>query len=264
LFFGEHPQAVESGGLEETLAAIGPAQLKAFRKRLVVGGNVALAVSGSFDRAKLLPKLRRFLEKIPAGSVAPAAVPAGWSPGTGSSRVAQPRQQVVVYQAFPGAGMLDEDYYVSEVADELFSGMSSNLFERVREQRSLAYFVRSARVVGLRSGMFFFMAGTSPQQWPAVVEELDRELKRVRAGEIEEAELRRCQTRLKAARVMGMQTNGSCAYQAALNAIYGMPLNDWRRYPQRIDAITVADVQRFAQQRLRAKARLQLLVGAVK
>ena len=54
-------------------------------------------------------------------------------------------------------------------ADELFSGMSSNLFERVREQKSLAYFVRSSRIVGLDTGMFYFFAGTSPQRYGEVI-----------------------------------------------------------------------------------------------
>ena len=60
---------------------------------------------------------------------------------------------------------------MSEVADELFSGMSSRLFERVREEKGLAYFVRSSRVIGLEAGMFFFMAGTAPDSEGAVLAE---------------------------------------------------------------------------------------------
>ena len=65
-------------------------------------------------------------------------------------------------QAFPGPWVNGEDFYASEVADELFSGMASRLFERVREEKALAYFVRSGRVMGLESGMFYFLAGTQP------------------------------------------------------------------------------------------------------
>jgi zinc protease len=65
------------------------------------------------------------------------------------------------------------DFYVSEVIDELFSGMASNLFERVREQKGLAYFVRSGRVLGLDAGMFFFLAGTQPGRETEVLAEID-------------------------------------------------------------------------------------------
>ena len=59
----------------------------------------------------------------------------------------QPREQAVVLQGFSGPRVNAADFFVSEVADELFSGMASRLFERVREEKGLAYFVRSGRVV---------------------------------------------------------------------------------------------------------------------
>ena len=68
------------------------------------------------------------------------------------------RQQAVVFHAYPGPGLLGDDFPVSEVADELFSGMSSHLFERIREDLGLAYFVRSSRIVGLNTAMFYFYA----------------------------------------------------------------------------------------------------------
>ena len=102
--------------------------------------------------------------------------------GVGDFVETQPRQQAVVMQAFPGPGLLAPDYYVSEVADELFSGMSSRLFERVREEKGLAYFVRSARVVGLHTAMFYFIAGTEPRSAAAVLAEIEAEIGRVQAG----------------------------------------------------------------------------------
>ena len=54
----------------------------------------------------------------------------------------QPREQAVVMEGFPGAVLDAPDYYAGEVIDELFSGMASRLFERVRDQKGLAYFVR--------------------------------------------------------------------------------------------------------------------------
>ena len=65
----------------------------------------------------------------------------------------------MVLQAFPGPRVHAPDYFVGEVADELFSGMASRLFERVREEKGLAYFVRSGRILGLDTGMFYFFAG---------------------------------------------------------------------------------------------------------
>jgi zinc protease len=73
-------------------------------------------------------------------------------------------------------------------------------------------------------------------------------------------ELARCQTRLKAAQRMGLQTNSARAMQAALNAVYGLPLNDWRNYDARIDAVTLADAQAFARRYFQPGSRVQLVV----
>lgn len=257
-FFGAHPFAVESGGDEPGLKAVSVGDLKGLHRALVASGNTVMAVAGDFDPKVLGPKLRAFLAKIPPGS---ATYPrARLAVSAGDFTEIQPRQQAVVFQAFPGPGLKAPDYYVSEVADELFSGMSSNLFERVREEKSLAYFVRSSRVVGLEDAMFYFFAGTNPQRYPEVLAEFEAEIARVQSGGVTAAELKRCQTRLKAAKRMAMQANGARAAQAALNAVYGLPVNDWRNYDAHIDGVTLADLRAFAQRYFVLPQRVQLVV----
>lgn len=258
LFFGSHPFAVESIGDEAGLKAIRPADLKALHARLAVAENTVLAVAGDFDPRVLAPKLKAFLAKLPRGRVDRPVPPVAQQ--VGDFVETQPRQQAVVFQAFAGPGLRAPDYYVGEVAEELFSGMSSNLFERVREQKSLAYFVRSSRVTGLDHAMFYFFAGTSPERHHEVLEEFGLEIARVQAGGVTPEELRRCQTRLKAGKRMSMQTNSARALQAALNAVTGVPVNDWRNYDARIDAVTVADLQAFARRYFRGEGRTQLVV----
>ena len=172
----------------------------------------------------------------------------------------QPREQAVVAQAFRGPRVNAEDFYVGEVADELFSGMASRLFERVREEKGLAYFVRSGRVIGLDVGMFYFFAGTQPGREAEVLAEIDAEIARVQAGGVEPVEIARCQARLKAGRRQSLQTNGSRAMQAALNALQGQPINDWKNYDGRIDAVTIADLAAFASKYFQPKLRTQLVV----
>lgn len=257
-FFGTHPLAIESIGHEAGLRAIGVADLKALHARLVVAGNAVLAVAGDFDRKQLVPRLKAFLARLPRGRVTAPEFPA--PAHAGDFVETQPRQQAVVFQAYPGPGLLAPDYHVGEVADELFSGMSSHLFERVREQKSLAYFVRSSRVTGLRHAMFTFFAGTSPERHAEVLEEFALEIARVQSGGVTADELRRCQTRLKAGKRMAMQTNSARAMQAVLNAVYGLPVNDWRNYDAQIDAVTAADLRDFARRYFPADRRTQLVV----
>ncbi len=91
-----------------------------------------------------------------------------------------PREQAVVFHAFPEPGVYAPDYFAGEVLDELLSDMSGQLFCRVREERSLASFVGATRLSGLRTGMFTLFAGTHPDTAEEVMEEFRREVERIR------------------------------------------------------------------------------------
>jgi zinc protease len=93
-----------------------------------------------------------------------------------------------------------------------------------------------------------------------VLAEIEAEIARVQAGGVDRDELRRCQTRLKAARRMGLQTNSARAMQAGLDVLYGLPVNDWKNYDARVDAVTAEDLQRFARARFDAASRTLLVV----
>ena len=258
-FFGSHPFAIDAQGDIPGLNALLPADLAALWKRLGVAGNIVLAVAGDFNPKQLAPKLRALLAKLPHGA-APTTGVGNLSAVAHDFVEAQPREQAVVFQAFPGPGLLMDDFYVGEVADELFSGMSSRLFERVREEQGLAYFVRATRVTGMNTGMFYFYAGTAPGKEEAVLAEINAEIARVTAGDIAPDELRRCQTRLTAGRVMGLQTNASRAMQAGLSVLHGLPANDWKNYVARISAVTIAHLRDFAHRRFTLGQRTQLIV----
>ncbi len=259
-FFGEHPLAIDSQGTAEGLKRLTPTVLRKLHRQLFVGSNVVLSVVGDFDPRRLTPKLKTFLRRFRKAefTVPPHRLAAPASIGEFVER--QPRQQAVLFQAFPGPGLHEPDFVVSEVADELFSGMSSRLFERVREEKGLAYYVRSARVIGLEAGMFYFYAGTAPGKEQDVLAEIDEEVARVAAGNVTAEELQRCQTRLVAARRMSLQTNSSRAMHAALNALYGWPVNDQALYEERIRGVTIESLAQFARERLQRSRRTQLVV----
>lgn len=262
-FFGAHPLALDAHGDQAGVKALTPADLAKLHRALCVGENVVLAVAGDFEPKKLVPKLKAFLARIPRGT-APSGATVGREfalpANTGDFVETEPREQAVLVQAFPGPHVHAPDFYIGEVADELFSGMASRLFERVREEKGLAYFVRSARVTGLDAGMFYFFAGTQPGKEGEVLAEIDAEIARVQSGGVEPVELQRCQARLKAARRQSLQTNSARAMQAGLNALQGQPINDWKNYDGRIDAVTIADLAAFATRYFGKTRRTQLVV----
>lgn len=260
-FFGEHPLAHDAQGTAADLKSLKGADLANLHRRLFVAPNVILSVAGDFNPAKLAPKLRRFLLRFAAAPDFAAPDPAVDLPAHAADLVEiQPRQQAVVFQGYRGPGVKSADFHVAEVADELFSGMSSRLFERVREEKGLAYYVRSSRVVGLTTGMFYFFAGTAPGKEGEVLAEIEAEVVRMARGRVTKKELQRCQTRLTAARRMALQTNSSRAMHAAINTLYGHPLDDSETYPAAINAVTIKQLAAFARDYLNRRACTQLIV----
>ncbi|MDQ8195768.1 pitrilysin family protein [Coraliomargarita sp. SDUM461004] len=261
-FFGEHPFAVGSDGRVADLEQLTVEDISAHYRRLIHASNLVLSVTGDFQSSVMLERLRPFLEsKLPAASFQLADVAAPVLANAYSGSEIMEREQAVVLQAYPDAGIQTKDFIVAEVLNELFSGMSSRLFERVREDQGMAYYVGSTRVIGLHTGMFVFYAGTHPTQAEAVVREIDLEIARVADAEVTEDELARCRTRLKAARPMGKQTLGARAMHAAIQVTYDLPIDDDAEHAEQLDRVDAAELARFARKYFAADKRVQLIVG---
>jgi len=260
-FFGEHPLNVSADGREDDLAALGAEDVRRHYAELARGGNLVVAVAGDFDRDAMVETLGPKLEEgLPSGAPEPVAGPFAGPPEPGDREVARQREQAVVFAGYPGPGLKAERHVDAEVLNELFSGMASRLFERVREEKGMAYFVGATRMIGLEEELFAFFGGTHPSQTSAVLAEIDAEVERVRSGGVEASELASCKTRLRAARVMGRQTLGARAMRAALNAIYGLPLDDDAEFERRLEAVDADALADFARAYFDPSRRVRLTV----
>lgn len=260
-FFGENPYAVHPYGKKEDVAEINRGDLRSFAEELVVAGNCVVAVSGAFERSGLERKLSGLLAGMDAGNLREDGRVYHLPAATGREELNLDRQQAVIFQAYPGPGInRDEDMTLAAVLEETLSGMSSRLFERVREDLGLAYYLGSSRVTGMDTGMLFLYGGTNPPAAEKVLQEMSEEIERFRAGKVEREELERAKIRLKAQRRMSLQTIGARAMQAALNATYHLPINDWMNFDDKVDAVTAGDLTEFVKNYLRKEKRLELIV----
>jgi len=261
-FFGAHPFAVGSDGRVEDLEALSVQDVTAHYRTLVNAANIVISVTGDFASEALVERLRFLLEtQLPSQPFEAQGLSTQVIPEAFSGREAMDREQAVVLQAYPDVGIQEDDFVVAEVLNELFSGMSSRLFERVREDQGMAYYVGTTRVIGLRGGMFVFYAGTHPDQAEAVVREMNAEIARVAAGEVTDDELARCRTRLKAARPMGKQTIGARAMHAAIQVTYGLPIDDDVAHAAQLDGVDAAVLARFAKEHFVETKRVQIIVA---
>ncbi|MDP0499781.1 MAG: pitrilysin family protein [Verrucomicrobiota bacterium JB022] len=260
-FFGNHPFRTDPMGEVEHLQQLMVDQVKELYRTLVVGENTVVSVCGDFYEEELLTRLDHILGQLPTGKVPPRApLELGRQQGQWEFEAKQ-REQAVVFRAFADVGLQNEDMLLSDILEEICSDMSSQLFLRVREEQSLAYFVSATRIMGLRQGMFYFYAGTHPDTAAKVQHELDYEAQRLRDGGLTDDEFQRARRRLKVRRRSGLQRIGARAGQAGLNALYGRPINDWLDHDAKLDALTLEQLHAHAARIFAAESGVGLIVA---
>ena len=262
LFFGTHPFSIGPQGRVQDLQDLGVQSILSHYKHLVKRGNIIVAVCGDFDPKLLEDHLNiRLASKLPALPKTEECQINFSGPNSLDEAESLNREQVVILQGFSDVGILHKDFIIGEILNELLSGMSSQLFEKVRDEKGLAYYIGSTRTLGLETSMFAIYAGTHPEQSQAVIEEINSELNRIRFGEVSDLELERCRTRLKAARVMSRQTIGARAMHAAINLSYGLPIDDDAEYIAKLDACDAKSLMQFVAEYINLKNRVQLIIG---
>ncbi len=175
------------------------------------------------------------------GHVADAAVYGG-----GRVEQADDVEQLHLILGFDGVGHEDPDYYgVQLLTGALGGGMSSRLFQEVREKRGLAYAIYAFHSSYTDGGLFGVYAGCADEDAAEVAVVVADELKRAREG-ISQAELDRARTQVKAGILMSREsTSARCEHAARQLLIHG------RHVPQeetvaKLDAVTTDDIRRCA------------------
>ena len=262
LFFKTYPMSVAASGRIEDLELLRIEDLKALFDRLVTASNCVLSVCGDFNKETVLDASTELLDaSISQNSEAVDATKHTTESGAIIEHHVMEREQAVVLLGFPDVGVKDKDFVTAELLCELLNGLSSNLFDQVREKKGLAYYVGATRVIGTETSMFAMYAGTQPEQTPEVIHEMKREIARLASGKVETAELERCRATIKAARVMGRQTIGARAMHSALNLSYNLPVNDDAEHNAKLDACGASEIASFVSHYLCADKCVELTVG---
>jgi predicted Zn-dependent peptidase len=164
----------------------------------------------------------------------------------GELRESRDLEQVHVVLGFPGFPFGDPDYYsASVVSSALGGGMSSRLFQEIREKRGLVYAIYSFTHAYSDSGLFGVYAGTGEEEVEELMPVLCDEIRNLAQG-LAPAELERARAQLKAGLLMSLEsTTARCEQQAAHMLVFGRPL-DMAEMVSRIDAVDAGAVERVA------------------
>lgn len=242
-------------GPAERVQGFGRADLQGFVAENYGPGQMILAAAGAVDHDAIVKQAEALFGALPARPQ-PAFQPASFQ-GT-ERREVKDLEQVHFAMAFEAPGYRHPDVFTAQVyATAMGGGMSSRLFQKIREERGLCYSIFAQSGAYEDTGQITLYAGTSAEEIADLASLTVDELKRA-ADDMTEAEVARARAQIKAGMLMGLESPSSRAERIArLLAIHGrVPGVD--EAVARIDAVTVAGVRRYAGEVTGAGAALAL------
>jgi predicted Zn-dependent peptidase len=172
-------------------------------------------------------------------------------------------EQVTIACGWPTVGELDKKYYAYSIfSDYLGRGMSSPLFQEVREKRGLVYSINSFDTTHSDVGMFVLSAGTTAENVEEVLNISVKEIEKS-TREIDERHLTRAKNQVKAALIRQQESSNSMMVSAAHNLFTSNKILKLKKVFKKIDAVTKDDLKKVADSILANRPTLSL-VGPVR
>jgi zinc protease len=267
--FGDSPYGHPLSGTTESLTRITAADITKMHGRyyrpdnaiLVIGGDIA-AKDGFALATKYFGDWAKPSTPLPSVD----ATPSNAAPKTGRIVVIDKPDagQAAVYLARTGINRRDPDYFRGIVTNSVLSGYSGRLNQEIRIKRGLSYGAGSQLETRRDVGPFVASAQTKNESGAQVAELLLGEIGRLSSAPPADVELTPRKAVLIGNFSRNLETVNGLVGQVAGLALYGLGLDEINRYINNVQAISTADVQKFAGTRLDAKTSNIIVVGNAK
>jgi zinc protease len=245
--FTQHPYALRANGSVESVQRLTQKDLLEFRDRYLVAKNGVIFVFGNVKAAEVKQLFEQALGGMKPGEL--ALTDAHPAAPLGKTEIVESRKekaQGVIMVGYRGADLFSPDRYALELIDEASSDLGSRFFIRIREQMGLAYYVGASQMQGLVPGLFAFYLGTDPQKIEPVKTALLDEIRKLASDGLTKEELTRAKKKLIGQQEIANQSNDSFGYHCALDELYGLGFDYYKKLEHDVDAVTLEDIKRVA------------------
>ena len=243
-WFGGQPLGRPILGTAELVRAYKADDLKTYRKRMYRPDNAVIAIAGNYNWAAFCELASALMGDWPRGE---GDIP-GWpdNPACGQLLYKEKDiEQTHICVGLPGVAQISEGVYPLSVFNNLFGGaMSSRLFQRIREEKGMAYAVYSYPTPYVNCGLFTIYAGTSPQNARQVLELIRDEIDVIKRDGPGMEEVNQAREQLKGSFILSLESaSGKMHSLGRRKLLFG----DVRREEQvlaSINAVSYEDVER--------------------
>lgn len=248
--FGHSPIGRPVIGTAESIESLSRASIAGFYRRRYTLPRMVVAAAGGVDHTRLLRLVRKAFADRLGGDAVPAPVRAGSSvPSTYSRVVQQDRGTEQTNLVLGTTGLRRDDprrFALSVLSGALGGGMSSRLFQTIREDRGLAYAVYSYASSAADTGQFGVYAGCAPSKVSELLGLVRAELSDVAERGLRDEEVRRSKGNLRGSMVLGLEDTGSRMSRLGKAELVHGDLLTTEQVLEAIEAVTPDDVRAVA------------------
>jgi predicted Zn-dependent peptidase len=236
-------------GFAETVTRITPVDLRAHLAAHYLPNSVVVTAAGNVDHEEFVQLVaERF-----AGFVGTCVLPAPESPATTPDTLFRQKdsEQAYVILGSRGLSAVDERRYTLSVLDTILGGgMSSRLFQEIREKRGLVYTVYTFQASYRAAGLFGIYAGTSPENVQPCIDVIGEQIERVRSELVGEAELHLAKEHIKGGLTLSLESSSSRMIRLGRNEFAFSRVIAAEEIETRVDAVTASDIRELAEELL--------------
>ncbi len=251
-FFREHPYRNDLMGTEESVGRFARGDIVDFYRRLVMANNMVLAVFGDVDSEKVTQRVEERFGYLKRGDLIRPNLKEETATLVQDNQVEKvnDKSSAAIFVGFNGMTLYDADRPSLDVIDAILSGIgypSGWLHEALRGgDQSLVYYVHAYPNYGIDGGYFGVITQTTMANYQKVIDIISEKVRRIQDGLLTDNELELAKKTVVTMHDLGLETNGSQAFSAAVSEALGLGY-DWdQRYRDLIGGVTKEDVQRVA------------------
>ncbi len=246
-FWKGHPLGKPILGTTETVGRLGQSQLFTYHSDRFHGGNMVFSAAGNLDHDRFTSAVADRFSALANGQ-APQELSAPVASARIVLRNKKSLEQVQICLGVPAPPITDDSRYATSILNTVLGGgMSSRLFQTIREERGLAYSVYSDMSPYRDTGNLCVYAGTSAGKALQVVELILAEFRKLKEVPIAAEELTRAKDQLKGNILLGLESSNSRMANLARQEMYFHEFFTPDEIIARIDEVNAEQVQTMAQ-----------------
>ncbi len=245
-FWRSHPLGLPISGTKESVARITRREVMKYFKSNYTACNTVISVAGNIRHRKVQALAEKYFSGLDTG----APVDTGGPPTARGARLVRHKAHLEQTHICIGTAcppMASRDRYCAHILNNVLGGgMSSRLFQNIREKRGLVYSIYSAPNVYRDAGALIVYAGCAPERAASVVELTLRELRNLRNKPVPADELKRAKENIKGQFMLSLESTSSRMTHLAQQEIYYGRFYTMKEIMDGFDGVRARDVRRLA------------------